>query len=38
MKWIETTLRNGSAGSLKATENHLKDLRKILFNKLKIGE
>ena len=27
----------GSAGSLKATENHLSDLRKILFHKEGIG-
>ena len=27
----------GSAGSLKATENHLDDMRKIVFNTLEIG-
>lgn len=27
----------GSAGSLRATENHLNDMRKIVFKKLNIG-
>ena len=29
---------SGSAGSLRATENHLNDMRKIAFKSLKIGE
>ena len=28
----------GTAGSMRAVENHLKDMRKIAFNKLKISD
>jgi hypothetical protein len=34
---VRPTEGSGSAGSLKATENHLDDMRKIAFNRLKIG-
>jgi hypothetical protein len=33
---IRPTEGKGSAGSLKATENHLEDMRRIVANKLKI--
>lgn len=33
---LRPTEGKGSAGSLKATEKHLEDMRKIAFNKLKI--
>jgi hypothetical protein len=35
---VRPTEGSGSAGSLKATENHLDDMRKIAFNRLKIDE
>ena len=34
---LRPTEGTGSAGSLKATERHLEDMRKIAFNKLKIS-
>jgi len=33
---IRPTEGSGSAGSLKATQDHLEDMRKIAFNRLKI--
>jgi len=35
---LRPTEGTGSAGSLAATQHHLDDFRKILFNKLKIGD
>ncbi len=35
---LRPTEGTGSAGSLRATENHLKDMQRLVFNKLESGE